>query len=147
MSATEEDYIEMIYRLCEKNNGHTRVNDIAHLLHVKPPSVTKMVKKLKDLDIVDYKRYGGIQLTEKGIEVGKLLLYRHNVVKKFLTLLEVKGDIHQETEKIEHTINKNTLRGIEKLVHFFQNKPEILKEFISYTNRVETNQNENMEEK
>lgn len=133
MSATEEDYIEMIYRLCEQNKGHTRVNDIAQLLHVKPPSVTKMIKKLKDLSMVDYKRYGSIQLTKKGLETGRILVYRHNVVKKFLSLLEVKGDIHEETEKIEHTINKNTLRGIEKLVCFFEENPERLREFISYT--------------
>ena len=147
MSATEEDYIEMIYRLCEQNNGHTRVNDIAHLLHVKPPSVTKMVKKLKDLNIVDYKKYGCIQLTKKGMETGRLLVYRHNVIKRFLTLLQVRGDIHQETEKIEHTINKNTLRGIERFVLFFEHNPERLHEFLSYTNQIETSPNENIEGK
>lgn len=144
MSATEEDYIEMIYRLCEKNDGHTRVIDIAQLLHVKPPSVTKMIKKLKDLNIVDYKRYGCIQLTKKGVETGRLLVYRHNVIKRFLTLLEIKEDIHQETEKMEHTINKNTLKGIERLVSFFEQNPERLNEFLSYTEKVEANQNINI---
>ncbi len=147
MSATEEDYIEMIYRLCEKNSGHTRVNDIAQLLHVKPPSVTKMIKKLKELTIVDYKPYGCIQLTKKGIETGRVLVYRHNVIKRFLTLLAVKGDIHEETEKMEHTINKDTLKGIERLVDFFEHNPERLNEFLTYTGKSPKNQNINSKEK
>ena len=131
LSATEEDYIEMIYRLCQSNDHQTRVMDIARVLHVKPPSVTKMVKKLKDLNIVDYKRYGCIRLTEGGIKTGKFLVHRHNAVKSFLTLLDVQGDLHEDTEKIEHTISENTLKRIEKLVYFFQSKPEVLNELIS----------------
>ena len=45
LTPSEEDYIEMIYRLSlEKEN--VKVKDIAHELNIKPPSVTKMIKKL-----------------------------------------------------------------------------------------------------
>lgn len=40
ISASAEDYIEMIYRLSLKN-GFTRVNELAISLNVQPPSVTK----------------------------------------------------------------------------------------------------------
>ncbi|MPW27303.1 Fur family transcriptional regulator [Alkalibaculum sp. M08DMB] len=131
MSASEEDYLEMIYRMCVKNGGYTRVNDIACYLHVKPPSVTKMVKRLSESDIIDYKRYGLIKLTDKGIELGKFLVYRHNTVKEFLRLVNVEQNLHEETEKMEHTITESTLEGLKKITEFFKSNPEILKKFES----------------
>jgi len=129
MSASEEDYLEMIYRMSTENGGFTRVNDIAQTLHVKPPSVTKMIKKLKEIGFIDYKRYGSIKLTEKGIQVGSFLLYRHNTVKKFLSLINIEENLHEETEKIEHTISKITLEGLSKLTDFFYTNPEILQRY------------------
>lgn len=43
LTVNEEDYIEMIYRLCQTTN-HTRVNDLSNALNVKPPSVSNMLK-------------------------------------------------------------------------------------------------------
>lgn len=131
LSAAEEDYLEMIYRMCIENDGYTRVNDIAFTLHVKPPSVTKMIKKMKEDGIIDYKRYGRIKLTEKGTEIGKFLLYRHNTVKNFISLININENIHEETEKIEHTISKTTLEGLKKLTQFFETNPEILEKYKS----------------
>ena len=44
ITATMEDYIEMIYRLSEKE-GFTRVGDLSKALNVQPPSISKMIKK------------------------------------------------------------------------------------------------------
>lgn len=124
LSACEEDYIEMIYRLCLKQNGYTRVMDVAAALNVKPPSVTKMIKKLSDKGYLKYKKYGIVELHEHGIRVGKELLFRHNTVEAFLNLLNIKEDILEETEKIEHTVNTDTLIAIRRLVYFFVKHPD-----------------------
>ena len=69
LSPSMEDYLEMIYRL-SKYEGYTRVNIIAESLNVKPASVTKMIKKLSNKNYLKYEKYGLIQLTKKGLQMG-----------------------------------------------------------------------------
>ena len=61
LTPSEEDYIEMIYRLTLENDK-VQVKDISKKLNIKPPSVTKMIKKLDNKEILNYKRYDIIQL-------------------------------------------------------------------------------------
>jgi len=131
LSPSAEDYVEMIYRLSNKT-GFTRVNDLANALHVQPPSVSKMIHKLAELKLIKYERYGVIMLEEEGIKIGKALLERHNLVEEFLTLLNVKEGLLEETEKIEHTINEEILMGLRDLVGFFKENPDLLRRFNKY---------------
>ena len=131
LTPSEEDYIEMIYRLNLENNK-VQVKDISKKLNIKPPSVTKMIKKLNDKDMLIYKKYDNIELTSLGEHVGENLLSRHNTIKEFLTILGIKESIHEETETIEHTINVETLIKIEGLINFFRENEDVLRKFKSY---------------
>ena len=112
LTASMEDYIEMVYRL-SKDNGYTRINDLATNLNVKPSSATKMIQKLSDMEYLNYQKYGVIVLKKKGYNLGENLLNRHNIIEEFLRLLKVKDEnILYETEKIEHTISDDTLECI-----------------------------------
>lgn len=117
LSDAMEDYIEMIYRLYCKNNS-VRVNDISTNLNVQPPSTTRMLKKLSDLGYVNYEKYGLITLTKKGEDIGKYLLYRHEITYNFLKIIGVKNNLLEQTEKIEHAINEETLIKIDNLIDF-----------------------------
>ena len=70
VTASMEDYIEMIYRL-SKENGFSRIHELASKLNVKPSSVTKMVQKLSELGYLKYEKYGVIVLKSKGYKLGK----------------------------------------------------------------------------
>lgn len=131
LTPSEEDYIEMIYRL-NLENDKVQVKDISNKLNIKPPSVTKMIKKLNDKNILIYKKYDSIELTSLGERVGKRLLNRHNTIKEFLTILGIKESIHEETETIEHTINVGTLMKIEELINFFRSNEDVLRRLKSY---------------
>lgn len=124
LTPSEEDYIEMIYRINLKYEN-VQVKDVANKLNVKPSSVTKMIKKLHDKNILEYKKYDYIKLTKMGYKIGDTLLKRHNIVYKFLAILGVEDSIHEETEKIEHTINYETLEKLEILIEFFSKHREI----------------------
>lgn len=126
ITASMEDYIEMIYRL-SKEIGFTRVGDLSKALNVKPASITKMIKKLDELSLVYYERYGYIQLTDDGKIYGEYLLYRHNTIEKFLKTIGVSKNILEETEKIEHVLNKDTFQRIENFIKIIDNYP-IIKE-------------------
>lgn len=134
LSPSAEDYVEMIYRL-SKDQGFTRVIDLATALNVQPPSVTKMVQKLSETGLIKYERYGVIMLDDKGMVLGEALLNRHNRIMEFLKILNIKEGLLAETEKMEHTINGDILTGIEDLVDFFKDYPEILDRFNQYRSK------------
>jgi DtxR family transcriptional regulator, Mn-dependent transcriptional regulator len=131
LTSAMEDYLEMIYRnsLIE---GYMRINTLSELLNVQAPSATKMVQKLTNLGLLDYKKYGIIFLTENGKEIGKFLLERHNIVETFLRILGVEQGVLSETELIEHNITASTLQKIEFLNKFFKNYPDFLKKFEEF---------------
>jgi DtxR family Mn-dependent transcriptional regulator len=131
LTPSMEDYLEMIYRLAEKK-GYTRINDLASILNVQPPSVTRMVRKLSEEAYLHYEKYGIIELTSLGMKIGKQLLERHQVVEKFLALLGITKNLLQDTEKIEHALSKETLQCIFEFVEFAQQKPEWLQAFRDF---------------
>nr|WP_312579993.1 iron dependent repressor, metal binding and dimerization domain protein [Sedimentibacter sp.] len=139
LSPSMEDYIEMIYRLsCEKSN--VRVNDLSESLNVQPPSSSKMIKKLSRFGYVNYEKYGYVNLTEKGIELGKYLLNRHETIFNFLKLIGVDDNLLEQTEKIEHAINEETIKKMNSFILFINDNPEIyemyLKEYIKENNKL-----------
>lgn len=74
-------------------------------------------------------------LEDKGLKLGKALLYRHNLIEDFLKLLNITEGILAETEKMEHTINDEILTGIKDLVDFFNDNPELLEKLNKYRNQ------------
>ncbi|MCX7728732.1 MAG: metal-dependent transcriptional regulator [Bacteroidia bacterium] len=118
---TEENYIKAIYVLSYevKANNKVGTKDIATILKVQPATVTDMLKKLKRKKIINYKKYGQIQLSNTGLYYAKQLLRRHRLWETFLyEKLHFNWDeIHEIAEQLEH-IHSDTL--IEKLEKFLQ---------------------------
>jgi len=117
LTPSMEDYLEMAYRLTLEK-GYTRIGDLAEALHVQPSSASKMVQKLTDLGYVRFEKYGLIQLTTKGNDLGEYLLKRHQIIEKLLIQIGVSDNLLEQTEKIEHNLSENTLEKIENLVQF-----------------------------
>jgi len=128
LTSAMEDYLEMIYRLSLKE-GYVRINTISELLNVQASSATKMVQKLSELGMVDYKKYGIISLTETGSEIGRFLLQRHQIVESFLKLLGVSHSLLIETELMEHTLSIDTLNRLHALTKLFEKHPDLLAEY------------------
>ncbi|AIF66778.1 manganese transport transcriptional regulator [Terribacillus saccharophilus] len=115
-----EDYIEQIYILMEQK-GYARVSDIAENLQVHPSSVTKMVQKLDKDEYLKYEKYRGLILTDKGEQVGKRLVYRHELLEDFLRIIGVEEEnIYQDVEGIEHHMSWNSIERIGNLVEYFR---------------------------
>ncbi|MDD4564113.1 MAG: iron dependent repressor, metal binding and dimerization domain protein [Eubacteriales bacterium] len=124
-----EDYLEMIYR-CGLQERYVRINRLSQLLNVKASSASKMVQKLGSLGLMKYEKYGVLVLSDKGKEIGKFLLERHNIIEKFLRLLGCSEDnILKQTELIEHNLNTETIHRLEILNNFFTSNPTIAGQF------------------
>lgn len=132
MTASMEDYLEMICRL-SKETGFTRVYELSNALNVQPPSATMMIQKLAKLNILKYKKYGIVVLEKKGIKLGEMLLKRHKTIESFLTVLGVSNTtILEETEKIEHTISSETLSCFNNFLNFLNQNPGVKKMIADY---------------
>ena len=131
LTPSMEDYLEMIYR-CTIEDGVVRLNKIAQMLNVRDSSASKMMKKLGELALIKYEKYGAIMLTEEGISVGKYLLERHNIIESFLKYLGGKEEVLQETELIEHIISIKTTHNIYMLNMFFEENLDILENYTKF---------------
>ncbi|QIB68990.1 DtxR family transcriptional regulator [Aminipila butyrica] len=118
LTSALEDYLEMTYRLCQKNE-YTRIGILSEHLNVRPSSVSKMIYKLAALGYLKYNRYEIIQLTDAGQEVGEYLLKRHETIERFLNLLGSSNPL-EETELMEHSLDVSTVSNINTLLEFFQ---------------------------
>ena len=114
MTSAMEDYLEMITRLSGQG-GSVRVSELSRMLHVKASSATKMVQQLVQEGFVLAERYGDIALTERGRAMGNYLLYRHDVIHRFLCLLNHSGDELEQAEKIEHFLTCETVKNLDLL--------------------------------
>ena len=91
-----------------------------------------MVQKLTKLGLLDYEKYGIIQLTEDGKEIGSFLLKRHKTIEDFLKIIGLEENILLNAELIEHNVTKDALYKIENLNNFFRDNPEISEKFRKY---------------
>lgn len=115
LTESMEDYLEMIYRIfLEKKR--IRINDLAIFLNVKPSSVSKMANKLKENGFILSQKYGDVYLTDMGKKIGSYLLWRHNVLVSFFSLLNEEDYQLEQVEKIEHFIDDKTLHHMEKYI-------------------------------
>src|SRR6266700_4559850 len=107
-SQSAEDYLERIHELIEEK-GYARVVDIATSLQVKQASVTSMVQKLGELGYLNYEKYRGLVLTEKGRAVATGIQRRHETLARFFSLFGLDAQTqHRDIEGIEHHLSPAT---------------------------------------
>jgi DtxR family transcriptional regulator, manganese transport regulator len=129
-SQSAEDYLERIYELIEEK-GYARVVDIASSLEVKQASVTSMVQKLGELGYLNYEKYRGLVLTDKGREVACRIQRRHGTLSRFFSLFGLdEATQKNDIEGIEHHLSPATVEVLEDLAKFFEDHPETLKQFL-----------------
>jgi Mn-dependent DtxR family transcriptional regulator len=128
-SQSAEDYLERIHELIEKK-GYARVVDIALSLRVKQASVTSMVQKLAEAGYLEYEKYRGLVLTDKGREVARRIQNRHATLSRFFSLFGLDAETQrQDIEGIEHHLSPATVEVLADLAQFFEKNPETLRSF------------------
>ena len=137
LTSVMEDYLEAIFDL-DKVKKVVRVRDIAKRMNVKMPTVTSMLKTLRNRGLVHYEKYEYVELTKDGLKVGREMRHRHEVLHEFLTdILKIDHKIADEDAcKIEHTLSPETFDSLTDFMEFIQNCPRAgqswLKQFEEY---------------
>lgn len=123
-SFTEENYLKVIYHLAEKTNN-VQTNAIAEQIQTKPASVTDMIKKLADKGFVDYVKYQGVTLTEKGKHAAIDIVRKHRLWEVFLVdKLNFKWDeVHDVAEELEHIKSVDLIERLDEFLGFPKSDP------------------------
>jgi DtxR family Mn-dependent transcriptional regulator len=123
MTFSEENYLKAIYHLTVVSNSEVSTNSIAEMMETKASSVTDMLKKLADKDLVNYKKYRGVSLTEQGRLAAKMIVRKHRLWEVFLVeKLDFSWDeVHDIAEQLEHIKSEKL---INKLDDFLGNPTE-----------------------
>jgi len=99
-----EMYLKAIWHIKERNEP-VKISTIAKMLHVRPPSVVQMLKKLNIKDLVEYNK-AGVSLTENGERIGSSMM-RNSRLLEVLMDSALKVEIDEEMVcGIEHHMNK-----------------------------------------
>ncbi|MFN3752890.1 metal-dependent transcriptional regulator [Flavobacterium sp.] len=104
MTTSEENYIKVIYHLSLVSPKGVNTNAIAGMLETKASSVTDMLKKLSEKDLVSYQKYQGVNLTENGLLSAKMIVRKHRLWEVFLVekLAFNWDEVHEIAEELEH---------------------------------------------
>jgi Mn-dependent DtxR family transcriptional regulator len=110
-SVASQDYLEQIFHLIEQK-GYARAVDIARNLGISQASVSAMLKRLGNEELVVYERYRGVILTQKGSDLAQYVIKRHEVLTRLLRHFGLDEDtIYQDVEGMEHHISAQTLKA------------------------------------
>lgn len=103
LSRSAEDYLKAIYCIGEPEEAAS-TSAIAEALQVQPASVTGMVKRMAESDLLEHLPYRGVRLTPKGTLAALRVLRRHRILETYLTeeLGYAWEDVHDEAERLEH---------------------------------------------
>ncbi|MFW0717948.1 metal-dependent transcriptional regulator [Pedobacter sp. N23S346] len=123
-SFTEENYLKIIYHLAENTNS-VQTNAIAEQMQTKPASVTDMIKKLAEKGFVDYIKYQGVTLTDKGRNAAIDIVRKHRLWEVFLVdKLNFKWDeVHDVAEELEHIKSTALIERLDEFLGFPKSDP------------------------
>ncbi|MDP5227273.1 MULTISPECIES: metal-dependent transcriptional regulator [Arthrobacter] len=107
-SSSIEDYVKVIYSFTEWQDKPISSTQLAQRLGVANSSVSEMVRKLKDLGLVDHKPYSAVTLTEAGRGLALTVVRRHRLIETFLVeeLGYAWDEVHDEAELLEHAVSE-----------------------------------------
>jgi len=123
LSESLQDYLEAVYWLVRRDRV-ARMKEIAAMLGVGKSSATGAIQALADRGLVHYDPYQFITLTDKGQAMGRYLVRRHRMLKRFL--VEVLGVEEDEAErvgcKMEHAIKGDVLDRFVRFLHYVEER-------------------------
>lgn len=124
-SQSEENYIKTMYHLAADYKKGISTNAIAKKLDTKASSVTDMVKKLSEKDVVSYKKYQGVTLTDFGKKIAANIVRKHRLWEVFLVdKLNFSWDeVHEVAEQLEHIKSPKLINELDAFLDYPKRDP------------------------
>ncbi|WP_266363441.1 metal-dependent transcriptional regulator [Tellurirhabdus rosea] len=124
-SFTEENYLKTIYYLSARHQAEVTTNSLAEMTATKAASVSDMLRKLSEKQLIHYKKYQGVRLTEEGERQALRVIRRHRLWEVFL--VEKLGfgwdEVHEMAEELEHIRSEELVERLDSFLGYPQFDP------------------------
>jgi DtxR family Mn-dependent transcriptional regulator len=124
VGAAVQDYLKVIYKL-STSGQRCSPSVIAERMAVSPAAVTKMVRRLLELNLVTYERTQDVALTPAGEKIALEMIRHHRLLELYLkeALGYTWDRVDGEAEKLEHVISEEFEDKIDELLGFPTHDP------------------------
>lgn len=125
LTQTEENYLKSIYSLEVSSSKNVSTTLLSKKMKTKASSVTDMIKKLADKNLVDYEKYKGVSLTKSGKTIAVKIVRKHRLWEVFLVnKLDYNWDeVHEIAEQLEHIKSLSLIDRLDKYLEFPSHDP------------------------
>jgi|SRR5690554_1363243 len=115
LTRAEENYLKTIFHLEKETSEEVSTKAIAEKIQTKPSSVTDMVQKMAEKELLIYKRYQGVLLTELGRKSAANVIRKHRLWEVFLVeKLNFQWDeVHEIAEQMEHIQSDELIKRLD----------------------------------
>ncbi len=122
VSEAIENYLETIYILSRKQN-EVHAIDICSYLSYSRPTVSIVLRQMREHGLVTVNEDNHIFLTEEGLRIASRVYERHEVLTGMLTMLGVSRETAlRDACKIEHDLSDETFEAIKR--HMQRHMPQ-----------------------
>ncbi|MCE2846798.1 MAG: metal-dependent transcriptional regulator [Sphingobacteriales bacterium] len=117
-TTSEENYLKAIFHLGHGQQEAVLTSEIASNLNTTAASVTDMLKKLSEKELVSYERYRGVRVTRKGERAALDVIRRHRLWEVFLTDVLKFGwdEVHHLAEELEHVSSDELISRLDRFL-------------------------------
>ena len=104
LTTAEENYLKAIYHLSDAGTKSVSTNDVAAEIKTKAASVSDMLRKLGEKEVIEYRKYYGVNITEEGKKRALQTIRKHRLWEVFLVdkLQFAWDEVHEVAEELEH---------------------------------------------
>ena len=104
ITLAEENYLKAILSISSCEDGKVSTNSIANEINTSAASVSDMLKKLQEKELIKHEKYKGVELTAKGTKLATSIIRKHRLWETFLVnKLDFSwGEVHDVAEQLEH---------------------------------------------
>lgn len=120
LSIVEENYLKAIYKIKEFSNEAVSTNALADHMDIKPATATDMLKRLSEKELINYIKYQGVTLTDKGNQKALGIIRKHRLWEMFLVeKLRFNWDeVHDVAEQLEHIQSEKLIDELDHLLGY-----------------------------
>jgi DtxR family Mn-dependent transcriptional regulator len=121
LTYTEENYLKAIYSIqAHSAKSGVSVNEIAERTQTKPGTVTDMLRKLSEKELIHYEKYKKVELSDTGRAAALLVLRKHRLWETFLHhKLNFQWDeVHEVAEQLEHIQSPQLIERLDEFLGF-----------------------------
>lgn len=122
VSEAIENYLETIYILSQQQN-EVHAIDICSYLSYSRPTVSIVLRQMREHGLVTVNEENHIFLTEEGLKIARHMYERHDLLTNMLVMLGVSRETAQHDAcKIEHDLSDETFDAIKRHMEAYAKK-------------------------